>query len=278
MRTCIAILCLATAPMGLVAQASDSSCVALEARVRQDVAHGRPHALEDLVHCPVPGARVLAELWRDRNTSPEVFAVMRSVSQGIRGPDLFAAVEANARDAGAPPQRRLAALQVLVKYIDPREDLPTPKLSTIQPGSTLWLCVDCGRASADSSYDPALRPRALAVFDALTRDPSPDVKRVATSVLQAFAAAVPGEIPLDPGALSGSVDCATRVLTLTNRSAIALPLTLRRANTEGATRLSAKGTWGGQDGVTHLTLGSAEPVELFLGERQLLRLECTSAH
>jgi len=273
----MAILILVTAPVGLVAQVSDAtSCAAIETRVRQQVGQGRPHALEDLLHCPEAGSRVLASLWRDGKLGPELFSVVRSVSQSIRSPELFEAVEATARNAGAPQDVRLGAVQVLVKYVDPREGLPTPSLATIQPGSTLWRCVDCGREATDSSYDAALRPRAFSALEALTWDTFPDVRRVATAVLQALARVAPGEIPVDASTVTASFDCARRQLTMANRSTVAWPMTLRQVGSPDSVRLAVRGTWGGNDGVTHLTLSSTQPAELYMGERLVLRAECTS--
>lgn len=278
MRLRAILLLLAAFPTGLVAQVGDSaSCDAIETRVRNDLAKGHPRTLEGLVYCPVQGAPVLAGLWRDGQMTPEVLAVVRNVSKGIRSPDLFAAVDASARNGGASAEVRLAALQVLIKYVDPRQDLPTAKLATLRPGmGTLWLCVDCGREATDSSVDPALRSRALGTFEALSHDPGPEVGRVATAVLEALARVAPGEISIPSNTVTGSFDCARRELTLTNRSPVTWPMTLRQAGSNDTIRLALPGTWGGKDGVGRLTLASTARVELYLGDRRQLSLECTT--
>ncbi len=254
-----------------------TQCELTEDRVLQQVNEGHPEALQELRGCPERGTRLLGILWRRSTPSAELLPHLRRASETFRTSAMFFTVVTAADNSTSSDPLRLTALQVLLKYVDPELELPDEKLATVTPrGETLWPCVGCGTMAWDSSFTPPLRRRALAVFERLARQGTPDLRRVATAILDALDPNVLSETPISSRTVTGSLDCDRHELTITNASPIDWPVTIVQDGVVDTLRRRLAGTWGGDNGVTRLTLTDRTPVTLTFGTRQMFRLECAA--
>lgn len=253
-------------------------CELTEDRVQAAVAAGHPEALRELRGCPERGTRLLNGLWSRGAASPELLPHLREATETFRTSAIFHIVESSANNSSYSDPLRLTALQVLLKYVDPELELPDEKLATVTPrGEALWPCIGCGTMAWDSSYTPPLRSRALAVFERLARDGTPELRRVATAVLDALDPNMVGQTPISWRTLTGVLDCDRRQLTITNASPVDWPVSISQEGVADPIRTRVAGTWGGDNGVTRWTLTDRTPVTLTFGARRLFRLECGAA-
>lgn len=186
----------------------------------------QPRAVAGLILCPKEVGEVLPDLWRTRSIPDETFAEVRRTSLEVNDRRLFSAAMIAAEDQGLPAARRIVALEVLARYVDPETGITAEELSDPPLEWTPRAVVDAGQRRGAEPMTPEQAVPALSIFERLSVGGSPEqVKQAARYLRYNFALQKAGSTPLRPGAVTGAWDCRGK-LSLRSTADIKLPLGL----------------------------------------------------
>lgn len=234
----------------------------------------RAHGLSELSRCPLEFGEVAAELWAGPPLPTDAMNALQGGSQGMRDRRIFSAVADVAQNGGAPVQKRLAALLVLVAYLEPGSGLSAEDMTR---GGLNDPIPHLNHSNARDGAQPlgdADREAAVKLFSDLAANGSPDdVRRAGLYLRQAFISRYPAATPLAPDAVTATWDCRGN-LKLTNATNIDLPLAL--ADSAGTAFNSFTLHRPGTAWPSTLTVGLTKtgPLTVLYGGKPLVTLGC----
>jgi len=219
----VAFAVVTTAASEMQAQSEPADCQSARAAARAHAAD--QSALWTLSRCPSAGPSELVSLWGRQDLGPRTSAILVEASGSLRDARILEAVSKLASDANRPAASRLAALQVLLRYYDPRYAPSTDDLRRMEIGSPIAVRIGGGSPINGSSPLPAdVRSRVAVTLAALaTTDQDAEIQHAARFLRQALAIEDPANTPLPPNAVSLVAGCGTRV-SLRSTADVSLPV------------------------------------------------------
>lgn len=170
-----------------------------------------PSRLATLASCPITGGPALGAVWA-RDVGPEQLESLRAASARIHDRALYDALK---RVVGTPTRAsrdRLAALRVLLTYVDPSY---APSLEFLQGEGDGVIIPRTPHPPRVTRGAPLPESRAAElqalIFRVATTDADGSVRRAARRVRQAFALSDPHDTPLRAGAITLLPKCGSRV-------------------------------------------------------------------
>jgi hypothetical protein len=275
------------APTGLIAQGNPDEAISC-AQAAQAARQGserlpRDRAILRVSACPAERGEVLAVLWRDATLQPR--AAEELLHGSLRSTDrrIFEGAMAAAGDGALSVDRRLAALEVIARYIEPSVGVTAERLRNPPPNMILPSTTHGAMPAGGVPLVAGDETRGLEVLKQLaTGDGAVEVKRAAHYLRQGFAFLRPEATPLDPSAVTGTWACAG-ALRLRSEADINLPLTLVGSDGRGDRMIEL---WSPQatssdgyptrqkPGEYVTTFVGSGPLTVKLGGRALLVLGC----
>jgi hypothetical protein len=204
--------------------------------------------------------------WRRVSDAPAELAELRSQSLQIRDSRIADAALATARDAGRPTEVRLAALQILVPYVDSVLFVEMAQLRHPSPTATLAELVHTGAipgGRAPSADLPARIGGAIRILG--ENDPDVVVREAAHFLTRELIQVHPEAITLPAGSVTVSNLCGTRY-RITNHTGF--DLSLRLVTTGDALKRSLRIP---ANAARDVTVTEAGPARLLRGRVEVAR-------
>jgi hypothetical protein len=257
-------------PVGIQAQSEPAACQAAVATLRGHVAD--QSALFAISRCPSAGPPELVSLWARQDLTSPAIATLADATGSLRDARMLEAVTKAASERSRPAASRLAALQVLMRYYDPRYAPTAEDLRGMTMGSPVPVRIGGAPPIDGTSPLPAnTRARVGAKLAALAAtDPDAEVRQAALRLRQALAIEDPANTPLSPNSVSLIAGCGTRV-TLRSTADVSLPVrvTVPSSNFEHTYSIRGGSVTKPSDLLLSLTAGT---VIASYGGREIARL------